>query len=194
MNTSKLKVTLKDLYSQYAQAYKTGCDLAYKKNLSELKPGERTPEKLGLYYDDYKTSFAEKASKLKAEGLEAIKKARSEVKTMKTDAPSTDAMNYISYLRTKKDLTEYDIEDALERYGNNYAAYNAIKDLGEERKVFFAQESILDPITRGLDNLESNFEKFGVYHAERHGGISDGYLSFVGLTIDNELPDFSNEE
>lgn len=188
MDTRKLKDELFRLYDEYLESYLIASDIAYDIKLRGLKAGEVAPKKSGLYFDDNRQRFNEKAEDLKAKALKIINKALDEIVKFKTAAPSTDAVNYLTLLKSKTKITEEELNNALTTYGENYAVCKAFFDLAEERKIYGIVYNLdVDKIEEVLKNILASVNKWGSVAAEN--GLSQGSNDFEKMWIEQDIPD-----
>lgn len=188
INTQKTKDELRKIFSDYAKDYQIRADASYKHRLTELKHGEIAPARTGFFYSEDRAAFDTKAHEYRDKALEVIETLSNEIRARKTDAPSTDAINYVSLLRSKKGITEQDINDALDRYGSNYSVYNAIRDLASDNRIYI-QTHVLDNISEGIDNTVHSINKMSASEAER-GHATDGTSSVFNMTLEMNIPNY----
>lgn len=184
MTTKELKDKLVGIYRKYVDSYTKLSDQDYKAYLQTLAPGTVTPTKYRFFIDDYRDQFSELATQYRDEATAVIDEALARIRAKKTESPSTDAVNYLALLKDKPDLSEYDIDDALSAYGDNYSAYNAIRALADEHKIRTVGQSILDKLEDELrDYVQTALNKMSVIDAE-NGHATEGALSmFESVTL-----------
>lgn len=188
MDTRKLKDEIFKLYDEYLESYLIASDIAYDIKLRSLNAGEAAPKKGGLYYEDNRERFNDKAVDLRNKALNIINKALDEIVKVKTAAPSTDAVNYLTLLKSKTQITEEEINNALTTYGENYAVCKALMDLASERKIYGVMYNLdVDKIEAGLKNIIPSVERWSSIDAE--SGLSQGSVSFAKMMIEQDIPD-----
>lgn len=188
MNTRELKDKIFRLYDEYYESYIIASDIAYNTKLRSLNPGEVAPKRGGLFYEDNRASFNDKASDLRNEAMKSIKSALDEIVRYKTVAPSTDAVNYLMLLKNKTQVTEEEINNALTTYGDNYAVSKALLDLAGEHKLYGIDYKMdVDKIETGLNNVLTNVERWSSIDAEN--GLSQGSVAFSKMLIEQDIPD-----
>ena len=189
LETSTLKQKLSELYSKYINVSQQMLDLDYKKKLSELKPGQKAPEQYRFFFPEDREALDEQLGAYREECRALLDDATANVKKLMTDAPSDDAVNYLTVMKLKSDITVNDIENALERYGDNYTAYNAIKGIAIENEIRGIDEHILDGITRGLDDITAQVNRINAVTVEIKGA-SRGSASMFDMMLDMSIPDY----
>lgn len=187
LDTSKLKTQLSDLYHRYVDSYQRALNDSFSKKIREIKPGEVTP-KPALFYDEDRDTFADVCMKYREEGITLIDNALAEIRAKKTDAPDSDAVNFLTVFRTKTKISEDDIMDALDRYGSNYTMYNALRDLAVEHNIYSVSHHPLDEIEEGLNAIRSSISKMSVADCN-DGHAREGYASMFDLSLDMNIPD-----
>ena len=177
MKTQELKDKLVGIYRKYVDSYTKLSDQDYKAYLQTLTPGAVTPAKYRFFIDDYRDKFAELATQYRDEATAVIDDALTRIRAKKTESPSTDAVNYLALLKEKPDLSEYDIDDALSTYGDNYSAYNAIRALADEHDIYTVGQSPLDKLEDELrEYIQPALNRLSVIDAE-NGHATEGALS-----------------
>ena len=191
MYTKDLRSKLSTIYRNYVEAYDKISDQDYKAYLQTLTPGAIAPPKYHFFSDEYRETFAGEAQRYRDEALAIIDDALDRIRIKKTTAPTTEAVNYLTMLKDKPDLTEGDIENALTTYGENYSAYNAIRNLADTNNIRGVDASDLDRLENELrEYVLPAFSRFGVIDAE-NGHATEGALAmFDSLTLGN-LPEIS---
>ena len=189
MNTETTKTNIKNIYRSYSETYKAISDSSWRRKIMDLSPGEPTPQKGVLYYADDAENFRFEAVDLRQKGLAEVQTALDRIAEVKAEAPSSEAVNYITMLRDKKNITDHDIDIALKHYGHNYSAHNAIMDIAEDRKIYgFTRGTELDAIEKRFSEIHDNLSRMGTdaYTAQKQSG--GGYTAMMELLID-EIPD-----
>lgn len=188
VNTKEIKADLSKIYRNYATDYDFISTASFDKYRKDLKPGQIVEEKGRFFFPDDEQRFIELAREHRDKGLEIVNHVRSEIRKAKSEAPSTDAVNYISMLRNQKNITDRDIDAAVERYGNNYTAYRAIRDIAIEWKIYNYGEDPIDKVDRGLDDVEANLNKMGDTFNMQKKGFNSGHCHIFDAMLDMSIP------
>ena len=109
---------------------------SYRRKLDAMQPGDTVPEGGKFFTDEERTAFKSKAAQFSDMIAAELDKAEESVNAAIAAAPTAEATNYINVLAARANVTETEINAALDKYGDNYAAYNAIKEIGEKHKVY----------------------------------------------------------
>ena len=187
IDTSELKKELSTTYHAYCDDYKRALDNSFSKKIKELKPGEVAPKK-SLFYQEDIDGFSDVVHKYRERGRELIEDALKRIREKKTDAPDSDAINFLTVFRTKKNVSEADIMDALERYGDNYSMFCALRDFAVEHNIYTITPHIYDEVETGLNYILDSINKMSVNDCN-DGHAGDGFASVFDMMIDMNIPD-----
>lgn len=183
-NTNK---KLKEITGNYKDDFKRICDLSREKRLKELKPGERIPEKGFIYGDEAKDQFRTKAEQYRNKAIDLIDAEINVYRDKLTDAPSTEALNSVQLMALREKVTKDDINDLIERYGDNPMVFDTIKDLAKQKGIISESEFIDHPLRQKIDAMENVRKHINrsltFYEAER-GHATDGFIAFLDSEID----------
>ena len=168
---AKLNKDLKALVNRYKQDYEIARKASEDRYKTTLKPGEVFRAKQGFYFDDDRQIFKEKvADKLKAEAHELIKLAALELSTLNTKAPDTEAVNVLSVLNARQNVSADEIDELMTKYGLECPMiYKAMREKAEslgyhDFKPHPVSEKAedMDAFSRVIDST------FDVYRAENN--------------------------
>lgn len=185
INVVTIKQDLSKLYHEYIDTYNKFADMAYKAELQKLKAGDRAPEKGGLKTDALRDKFNEKAYDLKAKALNIIDSSIDALRQEKTAPPSVEATNYITLLKTRDDITDHDIDDAISAYGDNYSALKAIHSIAKDKDIKVDVYSAVDTILNGLNEVKANVQRMSAFDAERSNHLA---TTMFDTSLDMSLP------
>lgn len=119
---------------------------------------------------------------------EIVSSIENEVSRRKSDAPSTEAVNAITLLNMRDNVTSGDIEAAAARYGDNYTAYKAIQEIGRKHKVWLPEVHEVEALEDGLSSVTKVISSMTPDFAE-NGRWSAGYSSMIDIIFDQAFPD-----
>ncbi len=176
---------IKELLKDYSDSYRIIKQSARDEQMLKLPAGAIAPKNVELY-GDYKDRFNNKVTEIKYKVKDIIDPIREDLINQTTDAPDTDAINMVSLLTTRKNVSEDDIYNMLDRYGNNYQVYNAVKDIAIEHEIRVPDHPI-DREIENIDNLLANCNQLSLRGAE-NGHASAGYMSLMGMSVDEAFP------
>ena len=183
-NTNK---KLKEITSNYRNDFEKICILSREKRLKELKPGERIPEKGILYGDEAKDQFRTKAEQYRNKAIDLIDAEINVYRDKLTEAPSTEALNSVQLMALREKVTKDNIDDLIERYGDNPMVFDTIKDLAKQKGIISESEFIEHPLRLKIDAMENVRRdinrSFNIYDAER-GFATEGFIALLDSEID----------
>lgn len=188
MYTTKTQANqeLKKIMSDFNESYKLVCAQSRDEYIKTLKPGSPLPTEGTIYTENRKSQFSEECNKYRAKAHEIINAHIDELKRKETDAPSTEAVNTITLLKLRDNVSEKEISELLERYGDNPQAYRAINSIAFSHDI----KSFGDhPISESLENLEALSSGIDKVIAPWNKNISDGYIAMFNLQIDSAFPE-----
>lgn len=185
---SKANEELKKIMNEYRDTYRVMCDASRDRLMKSAAPGSKVPESGKLYGEDMTAEFSARCQDYRSR-VRAITGARAaDLKRKLTEAPSSEALGAVTLLSMRKDVTREEIEDLLERYGDNPQAYKTITSIAKDHEMHGFYPHPAETELRAVEDLEHSMTKiFSAYEAER-GRASDGYLSLIGMSIDSAFP------
>lgn len=180
---------LKSVMSQFRDAYKSMSDASRLEYIKTLAPGASVPEEGRIYGDDKRAEFESLCQGYRAKVNDIIQGAIKDLKTKVTESPSSDAVNTITLLNLRTDITPEEIEDLISRYGDNVQAYKAITSVAIEKGVKgFDTVHPVEIEIRDAEDLESAIERSLNIASATSGHTSDAFLDMIDLQIDNVFP------
>lgn len=183
---SQANKELKKIMSDFNNAYKTMCAQSRDDYIKTLNPGAPLPQEGALYTEDMKQKFSDECLKYRHKAHEIIDQHINELKKKATDAPSTEAVNSISLLKLRDSITEKEISEMLERYGDNVQAYRAINSIAYAHDIKSFDDH---PISEHLERVEALSSSIDKVIAPWNKNISDAYIGFVSMDIDSVFPE-----
>lgn len=186
MDIKKLKEDLKGIYSEYNQIFELRKKQNYQEICDGLNPYEIKPDPKNIknFKGDTKEYLTKDLAKLREKALTITESALKEINAAKTEAPTQEAVNYISLLGSRRNLTEADINNAFEQYGGNYACFKALEDIANDRRLPVNYSNNAEAIETAVQTAQHSFEKIGVPDCE-NGHASAGSIAFQSMFIDS---------
>lgn len=179
----ELKGRLKKTYHSFVDEYQRSVEASYQKQVAMLRTGEMTPKVKRLVGDD-RTAFEERARYYRTETEKIIKDAEDSIKDVLSEAPSTEAVNYVSMMSMRGDLTQADIDAAIEKYGSNYSAYSAIASIGRKQPIKLHTAPHEVDRARDFIKLAGPICSSMTLEKAENGGATIGRASFYDMSID----------
>ena len=177
---------LKKIMRDFLDSYKSIGIQSRDNYIKTLAPGSPLPKE-GIIYGEYgKELFSDKCREYRNKAHQIVDFHLNETKRKETEAPSTEAVNSITLLKLRDDVTEKDISDLLDRYGENPQAYRAINSVAREHKILSFGDHPISQSRENLETLSASIDK-AISPGNEH--ISDGFVSIFDMTIDSAFPE-----
>ena len=152
INLNHVKEQLKENYKAFATEYKNDLEASYRKKVASTQPGEPAPGR-GLTDPEVK-AFKLRANAYRKRADAIIASVKDQIAADVTEAPSSEAVNYITLLSRRERISPYEIEFARNTYGRNFACYAALQETAAKNGVYIENH----PTREALDAIRS-FEK-----------------------------------
>lgn len=152
INLNHVKDQLKENYKAFATEYKNDLEASYRKKVASTKPGEPAPGR-GLTDQEVK-AFKLRVNVYRKRAEAIIANVKDQIAADVTEAPSSEAVNYITLLSHRERISPYEIEFARNTYGRNFACYAALQEIAEKNGIYIENH----PTREALDAIRS-FEK-----------------------------------
>ena len=181
-----LRPTLKKILDDFADDYRRTSDASRKEYLQTLGPGAIVPGNGRIYIDKQRSEFMERTSNRAGDAHAAISRRVDEVKRRMTDPPSSEAVNTITLLANRDNLTLQDLEFAAERYGDNYQAFKTLASIGLKNSIRGLGNHPLDEELSALSSMDRTMARMlTLAEAEARGTSLPAVLSWTKMTIDS---------
>lgn len=176
---------LKKEFRRYSDEYSRLSKLAKDEYVKTLKPGARVPEKVELS-GEYRNRFEDLVTEIKSNVSGILKPIKKELEDSISEAPSQEALNTIMLLGTRKNINKEELNQIVNRYGDNVQAYNAIKDIAKEHDVYLGNHQVNEDLDY-IESINNAALRMSVLDAN-NGHATPGYVSFIEISIDNAFP------
>lgn len=152
-----IKSKLKENYAAFAKEYAAEVETSYRKKVQNTEPGQPAPRR-GLVGPEA-TAFKERAAAYRRRAEEIIKSAKEQTAADVTAAPSAEAASYISMLAGRKHIDDYEMQCAVDKYGQNFACYSALQEIAAQHKIYIDKH----PAMNALEDIKA-FEQNNSYY------------------------------
>ena len=170
-------MTIENVAEQVAQAY-DGALTAYR-HAQESDRMEQARVTGGVNsngkfaYEQFENDAKSAVYAERDRAMNAIKTALASREAKLTEAPSAEAVNYLAAISGRDDLSNDEINAALERYGNTHAAQKAIISAGKRSGLSFIDtRTDTEQDIAALRDLASTVER--EFNPLKISGTSDG--------------------
>lgn len=179
---------LKSLLSQFKDSYKMASESSRNEYMKTLVPGAEIPKTGVIYGDNRVREFESMCDGYRGKMKSIIADVSSDLKDKETEAPSTEAVNSITLLSMRKNVTEDEIDNLLTRYGDNQQAWRTINSIAKDHNIHVFRDHENEGKLSRVNDLEANLDRALSASSAISGHASDGYLSMIAMEIDNVFP------
>ena len=172
MLKKQLEQIFKDFVRDYAQYSSVSRD-AY---MRTLQPGATVPEENQIF-GDMVAEFEAKAAEYRQKADAILDAKIDEVIAEKTASPSNEAVNVITLLDARNNVTEEDIKDVLDTYGDNYQVYRSLQDIAHKIGKDFTNDHPLAEKELVLKQIKRDVDSYLTYEGIKRRG--ENFLSFL---------------
>ena len=172
----KTNKELKSIISQFKDSYRIACDSSRNEYIKTLSAGARVPKEGILYGDERRQEFESMCAGYRDKALALLNKVLSDLHDKMTEAPSTDAVNSITLLGLRKHISQSEIENLLERYGDNPQAWNTIVSIARDHDIHAFNDHPIKRQIEAVDGLARTMERTISAQSANGGHASDGFL------------------
>ena len=184
----RINKDLKSLVSQFKDGFRIKCDSSRNAYMKTLSPGAPMPLEGRIYGDGNRQEFESECMGYRNKAREILGDYLGDLKKKATEAPSTDAVNTISLLNMRSNITEREIDDLLTRYGDNPQAWRAINSIAIDHDIrVFKDHPVYEEIST-VEDLGASLDKAISLQSAESGHASDGYIALVNAQIDGAFP------
>ena len=177
------KNRLKSIISKFAQEFDVTADRSRTAYIKSLNGGDRLPAEGKLYGEDVRRQFAETARQYGADAREIVDQRENEIRGLMAAAPSQDAVNALTMLKMRNEVSEEELNGAFDAYGDNYQCYKVLADIAADNNIRGIDKHPLETELEGLAVLKTSLARvFSVPGAESH---TAGFYSMLEAQIDN---------
>lgn len=167
------------LNQEFADRFHKAAEKSRLEAMEGLKPGDTVPKTGIIYGDANRRFFEQEAGKIRDRGYAVIERARADLQRQITEAPKQDAVNAVAMLAHRTSITRQEVENLLQVYGDNYQAYQAIKDISAKHEIY-VDASSLEKSLSAIDSEARAVQSWTLTQAEHGNAASDSAIAFRG--------------
>lgn len=179
---------LKSILSQFKDSYRIACDSSRNAYMKTLSAGAQVPKEGMIYGEDRRREFESMCAGYRDKALEILNKVGTELREKATEAPSTEAVNSITLLNMRKNITEDEIDNLLTRYGDNPQAWETIVSIARDHDIHAFNDHPIKRQIEAVDGLARTMERTISAQSANGGHASDGFLAMIEMNIDDVFP------
>ena len=149
----RINKELKGIVDEYKRSYSIMREKSEAKYKTTLKPGAVFNPRSGFYYDEDRQAFTDVCNRLKVRAHDLVNKATLEVIDKNLTAPSTEAVNMLTLLNTRQNISADEIDQLMTKYGQDCPM--VYKALHEKAQALGYHDFKPHPITEAVENIEA---------------------------------------
>ena len=173
-----LRDTLRSIQKDFANDFQQTAAESREAVMKALKPGEAAPDTGKIWGKDARKAFEERAVGYRSKAFAAIDATAAAIRSDMTKAPSTEAVAVINALAARSTVIPEEIEAVLSKYGDNYLAYNAIRDLAASCGYHEVEEHHNIGDLREIQSSKSMVAGMTLTGAEKGYAANPAFLAF----------------
>ena len=187
-NPKTINKELKDILAKYKDSYKSICETSRAEYMQTLPAGAEIPKEGVIYGDKYKAAFESKCLEYKNDIRKIMNDTINDLKAKATEAPSTEAVNAITLLNMRKNVTKTEIDDMLNRYGDNVQAWRTIVSIANDNDLHDFRQCEVDAQFEQVEGLSRSLENSISANKASQGYAGAGFMSLIEAQIDGTFP------
>lgn len=188
MYLSKSTATeLKSLISQFRDTFLTTSEASRGVKIRSLNPGEKIPAKGALYDNEHIETFNAYSLSARDRMRNILDKESEDLKKKMAEAPSVEAVNALTVLNMRNNISQDEINSFIDNYGDNYQAYKAIASIASDKGLNTWKSSKvndIDSTLKKIEELRSNLEKALTTSSAMAHHDKNGYYEMLNMMID----------
>ena len=178
---------IKGLLDAYTKKYEAITSKAREEYIKTLKPNQMIPETIPFHF--YEGEWEKVVAETRTQITDIINIEREEIAQKLTDAPSSEAVNTLMLLGMRKNITEGDINNLMERYGNNPQVYQAINDIAQDHNINIYKKHPIVEHSEKLEILADNINHLSKFDVQTYNGMPYGLISMYKKSVDEVFED-----
>lgn len=186
LENERINQELKKIVNDYKSSYEILRQKSETKYKNSLQPGATFHARPGFYYDEDRAAFEEVCDSLRKKAHAIVDGAALEIMAQNTAAPSNEAVNVVTLINSRQNVSAEEIDQLMTKYGQDCPM--VYKALHEKAQSLGYRDFKPHPITEVAENIE------------RLSGTIDSSISAfnernmvattagLGVTIDTAFP------
>lgn len=185
---STINSQLKEILNGFKEMYRYQCEESRLAHIATLKSWDRVPTDEKLYTQEARQTVQDGALEARQKARAILSNVINELKAKTTVAPSEDAVRTITLLNMRKIVSEEEIRNLLDRYGDNDQARRAIRDIAEQHDIYIGPGAGAAEKLEEVEYLAHTLDKTLSYLNVAGGHASNGYFAVIEMQIDQVFP------
>ena len=184
---AKANKEIKRLVSQFRDSYDSMCESSRNEYMKTLSPGFEVPDKGMIYGEKNRNEFSSMCKGYRERSRKIIGDVIKAIQDTLTDGPSTDAVNSVNLLNMRKNITMEEVQELLDRYGDNPQIWTTIKSIATEHKLFIGEHPLYEQLAE-CKSLDLTMEKTLTLPNPKSYSLTKAYYALLDMQIDKALP------
>ncbi len=176
---------LKSIISEFRDGYDQICRSSREAYLKTLAPGATVPKEGLIHTTAGHEEFKAMAQKLREKADAIMEEALSSLREKMTAAPSTEAVNTLSVLNLRDDVTEDEIDSLLAKFSDSPQAWQSVLSIAK-RAGFrdFLNHPVFDQL-RKVEDLQKSLDSALTASSAMTGRATNGFLALLEMQVDD---------
>lgn len=186
MKNDLIRKQLKNYVHEYADTYAAMADNCFKRRCAMLRPGQPAPARDLPLDRESREEFGEVCADLRRKVNDLLDGVAENYTAEVTKAPSDEAVKLITVLKAVGTVSEGDLAAYLEKYGDNYTVYVALREIAKNSGIILEDPPVVKRREAVEDLRQELTRSICISDAER-GGTGKGYIAAIEMDIDMKL-------
>lgn len=176
---------LKSILSQYRDSYNSMCETSRNSYMKTLPPGAIVPKSGQIYGDEARAEFESLSAGFRERIKNVISNVTDALRDRATESPSNEAVNSITLLKMRNEITRNEVEDLLLKYGDNPQAWNTIVSIASDHKIYIDNHPIGQEL-QAVEDLGYSIDRV-MYSGASSKIAGEGLFDMMAMQIDEAL-------
>ena len=186
--SARINKELKALVNEYRDSYEALRQKSEAKYKTTLQPGATFHPQKGFYYEEERAAFNSVCDRLREKAHALVDGATLDIMAQNTAAPSTEAVNVVTLLNARQNVSADEIDQLMTKYGTDCPM--VYKALHEKAESLGYHDFKPHPIAQAAENVEAMNSlidrTFGTTAAENSNMVVT--TAAFNVTIDSAFP------
>lgn len=185
-NSSDINKQLKQAITDFKDTYKRTCKKSREDYLNSAGVGSqvRIPKENEICTREARDAFQNDCTAYRHRIAEILKPVYADLEATATEPPTTEAVNAISLLQNRNNVSPLEIDLMVKKYGGNASAYNAIVSIAEKNHNYRYQPHTVEDDIKTVQSLEECLCRNINASKIVSNGFSDGLAATLALEVD----------
>lgn len=154
--------------------------------VKSLPAGATIPGENKIFDPAEVDAFTGRANKYRQDATDILNSCLEDISKKKTESPSSDAVNLLTLMSARQNVTADELNDVINNYGSNYQVYRACQDISVKNNLGHLSDHPLQVKEQSINDLQNNLNRLFTY-GDACKNASGGFYSFMQIAVDNAL-------